>query len=129
MHTRVHTVNQTSTRPRCAREQHVRAHGRARCRPVRNIQMCHRRICRLDPVRVTGVPTAKYYPRRLRIHRQELADFGIRVVLLQPAFYCTQLCSVATAEAGLQRTWNRLTADKRDEYGEHYLPKCEGMCK
>ena len=48
--------------------------------------------------------------------RKEVADFDIHVSSINPSLYGTHI--VDRIESNLLETWDKLTPEKRDEYGE-----------
>jgi len=53
--------------------------------------------------------------------RRELYVFGVKVVLIEPAFMATPLIDTAKTNAMQQRGWNALPVWYRNEYGDEWL--------
>lgn len=54
------------------------------------------------------------------VSRRELIDFGVTIHLIEPGFHKTNIASRSNLEAGLDKSWNRLSADLKEEYGEKF---------
>lgn len=57
--------------------------------------------------------------------RRDIQHFGIKVCIIEPGFFKTQVTSLELLERELQRLWNRLTPEVKESYGEKYLPQCK----
>jgi len=53
--------------------------------------------------------------------RAELAGFGIKVSILEPGFFATNLTNATAHEIMFDKQWKSLAEDTRQEYGEHML--------
>ncbi|KAI6177562.1 hypothetical protein M3Y97_00920900 [Aphelenchoides bicaudatus] len=53
--------------------------------------------------------------------RAELSVFGITVCILEPGFFATGLTNANMHKAMLDKMWNALSSEVREEYGEHML--------
>jgi hypothetical protein len=54
-----------------------------------------------------------------------LADFGVNVSILEPGFFATNLTDINMHEKMLDRQWESLSDEMREEYGKHMLDYCE----
>ena len=52
------------------------------------------------------------------MHSRELRPFGISVHLVEPGPFNTAIISTNTLTAKLTSSWNRLSEEKRQEYGK-----------
>ena len=57
-------------------------------------------------------------------YRRELRPFGISVHIVEPGPFKTYISSTDVMKARLEFTWNRLSEEKQQEYGEDYLKFC-----
>ncbi|XP_041945894.1 retinol dehydrogenase 5 isoform X2 [Alosa alosa] len=55
--------------------------------------------------------------------RRDIHYFGIKVCIIEPGFFKTQVTSLDPIERELTRLWNNLTPEVRASYGEKYLDK------
>ncbi|KAJ8255488.1 hypothetical protein COCON_G00193520 [Conger conger] len=55
--------------------------------------------------------------------RRNMKPFGVKVSIIEPGFFKTEVTSLDLIESDLQRLWNRLPAEAKDSYGEGYLEK------
>jgi NAD(P)-dependent dehydrogenase (short-subunit alcohol dehydrogenase family) len=57
--------------------------------------------------------------------RRELAPFGIRVSIIEPGFFQTDLTNPQRLEEGWLQLWNSLDKEVQNEYGEKYYQTCK----
>ncbi|XP_061736066.1 retinol dehydrogenase 7-like isoform X2 [Nerophis ophidion] len=60
--------------------------------------------------------------------RRDMQQFGVKVSIIEPGFFRTNLTRLAPIEAHLRRLWTRLPQEVKDSYGLTYLPqylKCQ----
>uniref|UniRef100_A0A4W4EV47 Retinol dehydrogenase 5 (11-cis/9-cis) n=1 Tax=Electrophorus electricus TaxID=8005 RepID=A0A4W4EV47_ELEEL len=55
--------------------------------------------------------------------RRDIQCFGIKVCIIEPGFFKTQMTSLQPLEKELHRLWQQLTPEVKDSYGEKYLEK------
>ncbi|XP_030633504.1 retinol dehydrogenase 5 [Chanos chanos] len=55
--------------------------------------------------------------------RRDIHYFGIKVCIIEPGFFKTQVTSLEPIERELHRLWNQLTPEVKASYGEKYLDK------
>ncbi|XP_067037649.1 retinol dehydrogenase 7-like isoform X1 [Acropora muricata] len=55
--------------------------------------------------------------------RREMHPWGVKVSMLEPGFFATNIAAPDFLESELRRGWNRLSEDLKDDYGEEYLDK------
>ncbi|XP_026788605.1 retinol dehydrogenase 5 isoform X2 [Pangasianodon hypophthalmus] len=55
--------------------------------------------------------------------RRDIQHFGIKVCIIEPGFFKTQVTSLEPLERELHRLWNQLTPEVKESYGEKYLDK------
>ncbi|MBN3317733.1 RDH1 dehydrogenase, partial [Atractosteus spatula] len=55
--------------------------------------------------------------------RRDIHYFGIKVSIIEPGFFKTQVTSLEPIERELHRLWNQLSPEVRDSYGEKYFEK------
>ncbi|XP_074615141.1 retinol dehydrogenase 7-like isoform X2 [Acropora palmata] len=55
--------------------------------------------------------------------RREMHPWGVKVSMLEPGFFATNIAAPDFLESELRRGWNRLSEDLKDDYGEEYLEK------
>lgn len=53
--------------------------------------------------------------------RREMHPWGIKVSMLEPGSFSTNICAPAVFERQLREGWNKLSEELKDEYGEEYL--------
>jgi hypothetical protein len=121
MYTRLLAVRQTTTRPYCTHGQYGWQVCHAWHRTVCCVQVCYRRIRRCHKVRphVNDPAACTCF-----IFRQELREFGLHVALLEPTYYRTGIINAEHVDAARARVWQRLSDEKRAEYGDTYLADC-----
>ena len=51
--------------------------------------------------------------------------FGIKVSIIEPGFFKTNVTSLDLINADLRRMWTRLPQDVKDSYGPAYIDECE----
>ena len=55
--------------------------------------------------------------------RREMLPWGIKVCILEPGSFSTNICAPDIFERQLREGWNKLTDEPKDEYGEEYLDR------
>ncbi|XP_063070891.1 retinol dehydrogenase 5 [Engraulis encrasicolus] len=55
--------------------------------------------------------------------RRDISYFGIKVCIIEPGFFKTQVTSLDPIERELHRLWNQLTPEVRESYGDKFLEK------
>jgi len=60
--------------------------------------------------------------------RPELEQFGIRVIVLEPGFFRTQMVNNERVTAVFDKVWMRNSEEKRREYGEAFLKRVKEIC-
>ena len=55
--------------------------------------------------------------------RREMHPWEVKVSMLEPGFFATNIAAPDFLESELRRGWNRLSEDLKDDYGEEYLEK------
>ena len=58
--------------------------------------------------------------------RREMHPWGIKVSMLEPGSFSTNICAPDVFERHLREGFDRLSAELKDEYGEQYLNR--GQC-
>lgn len=51
--------------------------------------------------------------------------FGVKVSIIEPGFFKTQVTDLSLIEDDLKKRWNNLPAEVRRAYGDSYLQDCE----
>lgn len=57
--------------------------------------------------------------------RHELIDFNVSVHLLEPGFFTTNITQTATND--LDKVWERLDQETKEEYGKQFFDECEAF--
>ncbi|XP_040196910.1 retinol dehydrogenase 7-like [Rana temporaria] len=52
--------------------------------------------------------------------RREMKPFGVKVCIIEPGFFNTQLTNTQALKADLQKNWESTTEERRQSYGEEY---------
>ncbi|NXK71040.1 RDH1 dehydrogenase, partial [Sylvietta virens] len=55
--------------------------------------------------------------------RRDMRHFGVKVSVVEPGFFKTNVTDLEALEASLRQRWERLGPDTRTSYGEHFLPQ------
>ncbi|XP_022792936.1 short-chain dehydrogenase/reductase family 9C member 7-like [Stylophora pistillata] len=55
--------------------------------------------------------------------RREMLPWGIKVCILEPGSFSTNICAPDVFEQQLREGWNQLSDELKDEYGEEYLKR------
>ncbi|XP_055074139.2 retinol dehydrogenase 5 isoform X1 [Misgurnus anguillicaudatus] len=55
--------------------------------------------------------------------RRDIQYFGIKVCIIEPGFFKTQVTSLESIEKELHRLWNQLPTEVKESYGDKYLDK------
>ncbi|XP_056615214.1 retinol dehydrogenase 7-like [Triplophysa dalaica] len=55
--------------------------------------------------------------------RRDIQYFGIKVCIIEPGFFKTQVTSLEPIERELHRLWNQLPTEVKESYGDKYLDK------
>jgi NAD(P)-dependent dehydrogenase (short-subunit alcohol dehydrogenase family) len=55
--------------------------------------------------------------------RVELCNWGIKIILVEPGFFKTNMIEKNVLGSQLEQMWSRLSEDKKLEYGEEFLKK------
>ena len=53
--------------------------------------------------------------------RREMQPWGIKVIMLEPGSFLTNICAPNVFEQQLRKAWNTLSDELKNEYGEEYL--------
>ena len=53
--------------------------------------------------------------------RREMQPWGIKVTMLEPGLFATNLSAPEALERGLRKRWNQLSEELKNDYGEEYL--------
>lgn len=53
--------------------------------------------------------------------RREMQPWGIKVSMLEPGSFLTNICAPNVFEQQLRQAWNMLSDELKNEYGEEYL--------
>ena len=53
--------------------------------------------------------------------RREMQPWGIKVSMLEPGSFLTNICDPDVFERQLREAWNTLSDEPKNEYGEEYL--------
>ena len=53
--------------------------------------------------------------------RREMQPWGIKVIMLEPGSFLTNICAPNVFEQQLRQAWNMLSDELKNEYGEEYL--------
>ena len=59
--------------------------------------------------------------------RREMHPWGVKVSMLEPGFFATNIAAPDFLESELRRGWNRLSEDLKNDYGEEFLEKGMGI--
>ncbi|PIO14645.1 hypothetical protein AB205_0061810, partial [Aquarana catesbeiana] len=52
--------------------------------------------------------------------RREMKPFGVKVCIIEPGFFNTQITNTQALKADLKRAWEKTTEEVRQSYGEEY---------
>ncbi|XP_054151059.1 retinol dehydrogenase 5 [Melozone crissalis] len=55
--------------------------------------------------------------------RRDMRHFGVKVSIVEPGFFKTNVTDLDSLEASLRQRWERLEPATRSSYGEHFLPQ------
>ncbi|CAG04959.1 unnamed protein product, partial [Tetraodon nigroviridis] len=55
--------------------------------------------------------------------RINMKPFGVKVLCIEPGFFKTNVTDAAILSKNVQRLWDKLPQDVKDDYGPEYLPK------
>ncbi|XP_066064490.1 retinol dehydrogenase 5 isoform X1 [Chamaea fasciata] len=55
--------------------------------------------------------------------RRDMRHFGVKVSVVEPGFFKTNVTDLSSLEASLRQRWERLEPHTRSSYGEHFLPQ------
>ncbi|KAK3746121.1 hypothetical protein QZH41_008824, partial [Actinostola sp. cb2023] len=53
--------------------------------------------------------------------RRELQHFGVTVHIIEPGFFQTQITDTRRRVQSIERVWNNLSQEMREEYGQEYF--------
>ncbi|NWR00448.1 RDH7 dehydrogenase, partial [Paradoxornis webbianus] len=53
--------------------------------------------------------------------RRDMRHFGVKVSVVEPGFFKTNVTDLSSLEASLRQRWERLEPHTRSSYGEHFL--------
>lgn len=59
------------------------------------------------------------------IFRRDISYFGIKVCIIEPGFFKTEVTNLDPIERELHRLWNQLSPEVKASYGEKYLDNCK----
>ncbi|XP_072698938.1 retinol dehydrogenase 16 isoform X2 [Canis lupus baileyi] len=62
-------------------------------------------------------------------HRRELTYFGVKVAVIEPGYFSTNVTNPEKISRGFQETWDRLSPEVREAYGEEFLASACAPCK
>lgn len=54
-----------------------------------------------------------------------MLHFGLKVACIEPGFFATDVTNTDLLKNSLQKLWDRLPQDVKDDYGHNYLETCE----
>ena len=57
--------------------------------------------------------------------RRELSYFGVKVAIIEPGYFLTNLTQDEAFHESLRTAWNRSSPEIQELYGDNYLPDCE----
>lgn len=57
--------------------------------------------------------------------RRELSYFGVKVAIIEPGFFLTEITSSARLSSNIQMLWDHTSSEIREIYGEKYLASCK----
>lgn len=78
------------------------------------------------------VPLPASIPAALRSllpSRRELLDFGVKVSIIEPGCFGTDILASAEAKQSIEWAWDRAPSEVKQEYGQQYLQACECGCQ
>ncbi|XP_014748852.1 PREDICTED: 11-cis retinol dehydrogenase [Sturnus vulgaris] len=55
--------------------------------------------------------------------RRDMRHFGVKVSIVEPGFFKTNVTDLDSLEASLRQRWERLEPETRSSYGEHFFPQ------
>ncbi|NXV06108.1 RDH7 dehydrogenase, partial [Cettia cetti] len=55
--------------------------------------------------------------------RRDMRHFGVKVSVVEPGFFKTNVTDLDSLEASLRQRWERLEPHTRSSYGEHFFPQ------
>ncbi|NWS78603.1 H17B6 dehydrogenase, partial [Crotophaga sulcirostris] len=61
--------------------------------------------------------------------RLEMRDFGVKVSIIEPGYFKTNITNVENLEGNFIAMWEKLPEDTKASYGEDYLKGFSGMLK
>ena len=72
-----------------------------------------------------SVRPLKPWPLCLSACRRELTYFGVKVAVIEPGYFSTNVTNPEKISRGFQETWDRLSPEVREAYGEEFLASGE----
>ncbi len=54
-----------------------------------------------------------------------MSPFGVKVLCIEPGFFKTSITDSNIIESHLEKLWNKLPQEVKDEYGSDFLDRCE----
>ncbi|KAL7865467.1 hypothetical protein SRHO_G00107140 [Serrasalmus rhombeus] len=61
--------------------------------------------------------------------RMNMAPFGVKVLCIEPGFFKTSVTDINLIQSNIQKLWDRLPQDVRDDYGSDYMDHVKVMMK
>ncbi len=56
-----------------------------------------------------------------------MMPYGVTVHILEPGYFRTDLTNKEHVFPRLDKVWNRMTPEEREEYGEEYFQECKWL--
>lgn len=54
-----------------------------------------------------------------------MKPFGVKVACIEPGFFKTNVTDMVAVKGSLQRIWDRLPQEVKDDYGQTFLESCK----
>lgn len=61
--------------------------------------------------------------------RRNMYHFGVKVSCIEPGFFKTQVANMDVHFRGMEKRWERLPVEVKEEYGDDYIHKVENVMK
>ncbi len=56
-----------------------------------------------------------------------MKPYGVTVHILEPGYFRTEITNVNNLLPRMEKAWNRMTTEEREEYGEEYYQECKWL--
>lgn len=59
------------------------------------------------------------------VHRQELCYFGVKVAMIEPGYFITNMTQGDSFLENLLTSWNPTSPEMKELYGDNFIADCE----